>query len=136
MTIRTFVAIDEQRAGVKQLKEELKHLKSMIEDMSEDIGDLQAESPRVHCRNSSQRHAASPKRLSVSPVRRSPPTKFVRSASWSQASSPLSPGARTASGRKKDGGAEGTGDKALQIGIVKLSPRALLETQEADMPFK
>lgn len=96
MTIRTFVAIDEQRAGVKQLKEELKHLKSMIEDMSEDIGDLQAESPRVHCRNSSQRHAASPKRLSVSPVRRSPPTKFVRSASWSQASSPLSPGARTA----------------------------------------
>lgn len=92
--LRPLVTLDEQRSGIEDVKEEVKYLKSLVQTMSNDIGDIRGRSPTVHCRRSSERRSTSLKRSGVSPIRRPKSSTKLRSHSWSRSSISPSHGVR------------------------------------------
>ncbi|KAG0618682.1 hypothetical protein M758_4G084400 [Ceratodon purpureus] len=116
--------------GVKHLKEEVKYLKTLVQDMSDELGDLRAESPKVHCRRPSQRQPTSSKRSGVSPIRRPKSSTKLRSPSQSRSSRSPHDVMPTSPDSPQTGG---IGDRLAEVEIVNSSLRAQLEAAKSDM---
>ncbi|XP_073389585.1 uncharacterized protein [Physcomitrium patens] len=120
-----------KRSGIEDVKEEVKYLKSLVQTMSNDIGDIRGRSPTVHCRRSSERRSTSLKRSGVSPIRRPKSSTKLRSHSWSRSSISPSHGVRPDSPNFSPAGE--TVDKVSEVDSLNASLRAQLEAVKTDM---